>query len=160
MISSAACPIRITKGHLLCSALLSPSKRTRSILFSHLLSCHSNIPSPVSLRTNVSTSIGLTTPFSSLPFLSTSTAPFTFKMTQSRLHSTKHGSSPTKETKPENGHKSNGHEHHEHGSDHEEHTHSHSIFGHSHSHGEEGHTHDAEQIIAALKGTGAFLSCH
>lgn len=32
--------------------------------------------------------------------------------------------------------------------------HSHSIFGHSHSHEDEnGHTHDAEQIIAALKGS-------
>ncbi|KAJ2918596.1 hypothetical protein MD484_g1873, partial [Candolleomyces efflorescens] len=47
--------------------------------------------------------------------------------------------------------KTNGHNHdHEH-----EHSHSHSLFGHSHSHGEEGHshTHDAEQIIAALKGS-------
>ena len=35
-----------------------------------------------------------------------------------------------------------------------DHAHSHSLFGHSHSHGEEGHSHDAEQIIAALKGTG------
>lgn len=44
--------------------------------------------------------------------------------------------------------------HHGHSHDHgEEHTHSHSIF-HSHSHGEEGHSHDAEQIIAALKGSG------
>lgn len=160
MISSAACPIRITKGHLLCSTLLSPSKRTRSILFSQLLSCHYNIPSPVSLRTNVSTPIGLTPFSSSLPLLSSSTAPFPFKMAQTRLHSTKNGSTPTKETKPENGNKSNGHEHHEHDADHEEHTHSHSIFGHSHSHGEEGHAHDAEQIIAALKGTGACYSCH
>jgi hypothetical protein len=44
---------------------------------------------------------------------------------------------------------------HEHNHDH---THSHSLFGHSHSHGEEGHSHDAEQIIAALKGTGELAS--
>ncbi|KJA29051.1 hypothetical protein HYPSUDRAFT_128449 [Hypholoma sublateritium FD-334 SS-4] len=75
-------------------------------------------------------------------------------MAQTRLHSTKNGSSPAKEAKPDNENKSNGHQHHEHDADHEEHTHSHSIFGHSHSHGEEGHAHDAEQIIAALKGTG------
>ncbi|KAJ2922334.1 hypothetical protein H1R20_g14773, partial [Candolleomyces eurysporus] len=49
--------------------------------------------------------------------------------------------------------KTNGHNH-DHDHDHE-HPHSHSLFGHSHSHGEEGHshTHDAEQIIAALKGS-------
>ncbi|EDR08788.1 CDF-like metal transporter [Laccaria bicolor S238N-H82] len=35
--------------------------------------------------------------------------------------------------------------------------HFHSIFGHSHSHGDEnGHTHDAEQIIAALKGSRTY----
>ena len=34
------------------------------------------------------------------------------------------------------------------------HEHSHSIFGHTHSHGEEGHSHDAEQIVAALQGSG------
>ncbi|KAF8200910.1 CDF-like metal transporter [Pholiota molesta] len=73
-------------------------------------------------------------------------------MPQTRLHSTKKESSPSKQPPAENGHNhTNGHEHNEH--DHDEHTHSHSIFGHSHSHAEE-HTHDAEQIIAALKGSG------
>ncbi|KAF9529393.1 cation efflux family-domain-containing protein [Crepidotus variabilis] len=42
---------------------------------------------------------------------------------------------------------------HEHDQHEHEHSHSHSLFGHSHSHGEE-HTHDAEQILAALKGSG------
>ncbi|CAA7259130.1 unnamed protein product [Cyclocybe aegerita] len=56
-------------------------------------------------------------------------------------------SGPLDEQKKANGHRSHDH-------DHEEHSHSHSIFGHSHSHGEDGHTHDAEQIIAALKGSG------
>lgn len=52
--------------------------------------------------------------------------------------------------------KTNGHNHeHEH-----DHSHSHSLFGHSHSHGEEGHSHshDAEQIIAALKGSSEFVA--
>jgi hypothetical protein len=37
------------------------------------------------------------------------------------------------------------------------HTHSHSILGHSHTHGEDEHEHghDPEQILAALKGSGA-----
>ncbi|KIM40169.1 hypothetical protein M413DRAFT_11685 [Hebeloma cylindrosporum] len=70
-------------------------------------------------------------------------------MLQRRLHS-------TKKTSDEKGHVSaetvqNEHQHRDH--DHEEHSHSHSIFGHSHSH-DEGHTHDAEQIIAALEGSG------
>ncbi|KAF9481549.1 mitochondrial iron ion transporter [Pholiota conissans] len=74
-------------------------------------------------------------------------------MPQTRSHSTKKESSQSKEPAAQNGHEhSTGHEHHDHDSEHE-HTHSHSIFGHSHSHGEE-HTHDAEQIIAALKGSG------
>lgn len=51
---------------------------------------------------------------------------------------------------PENGHKEIDHDMHD---NEHSHTHSHSIFGHSHSHGD-AHTHDAEQIIAALKGTG------
>lgn len=46
----------------------------------------------------------------------------------------------------------NGHED-DHRHEHEHEHHSHSLFGHSHSHGENGHTHDAEQIIAALKGS-------
>ncbi|KAH6914065.1 mitochondrial iron ion transporter [Coprinopsis sp. MPI-PUGE-AT-0042] len=49
-----------------------------------------------------------------------------------------------------NGGKEAAHDH-DHGHSHE---HSHSLFGHSHSHGEEGHSHDAEQIVAALKGSG------
>ncbi|TFK44777.1 mitochondrial iron ion transporter [Crucibulum laeve] len=54
-------------------------------------------------------------------------------------------------SKPTDEHK---HDHdHDHKHDDHDHSHSHSIFGHSHSHGEEGHTKDAEQIIAALKGS-------
>ncbi|KAF8967832.1 mitochondrial iron ion transporter [Flammula alnicola] len=80
-------------------------------------------------------------------------------MPQTRSLSTKKDPSETvadgKERKNQN-----GHENHHHDSDgHEEHSHSHSIFGHSHSHGEEAHTHDAEQIIAALKGSGMSRQC-
>ena len=47
----------------------------------------------------------------------------------------------------------NGAHEHENPREHDK-PHSHSIFGHSHSHGDEnGHTHEAEQIIAALKGS-------
>jgi hypothetical protein len=45
----------------------------------------------------------------------------------------------------------NGHSH--------THTHSHSIF-HSHSHDDHGHVHDAEQIVQALEGTGAWCSLY
>ncbi|KAJ3516425.1 hypothetical protein NLJ89_g1124 [Agrocybe chaxingu] len=58
-------------------------------------------------------------------------------------------SGPLDEQKKPYGHRNHDHDHDEH-----THSHSHSIFGHSHTHGEEVHTHDAEQIIAALKGTG------
>ncbi|PPQ63483.1 hypothetical protein CVT24_005140 [Panaeolus cyanescens] len=40
-----------------------------------------------------------------------------------------------------------------------EHTHSHSVFGHTHTHAPEEKTRDAEQIIAALKGTGKHAFC-
>ncbi|KAF8161164.1 mitochondrial iron ion transporter [Crassisporium funariophilum] len=65
-------------------------------------------------------------------------------MPQTRSQATK--SSGEKEEAAKDHKHENGHEH-----DHE--GHSHSIFGHSHTHGDEGHVHDAEQIIAAFKGS-------
>jgi len=84
------------------------------------------------------------------PFVTAKTPPFLrfpcFRMveTQKRFHSTdkKHG----------------GVENHNHKTNHGEengHSHSFSVFGHSHSHEE--HSRDADQLIAALKGSGACL---
>ena len=83
-----------------------------------------------------------------IPALTTKTSHFLrfpcvrMVQTQKRFHSTdkKHG----------------GVENHNHKTNHGEengHSHSFSVFGHSHSHEE--HTRDADQLIAALKGSGA-----
>lgn len=79
-------------------------------------------------------------------------------MSLRRPHSTKESANNKSPSANGNGNGSSPHSHQnghkEHGPEHDnEHTHSHSIFGHSHSH-DDAHTHDAEQIIAALKGTG------
>jgi hypothetical protein len=68
------------------------------------------------------------------------------KMVQNRPYSTER-----KEDVEKPGHK-NGHDHRNNG---HQHSHSFSLLGHSHPHGEE-HARDAEQIIAALKGSGVF----
>jgi hypothetical protein len=74
-------------------------------------------------------------------------------MQQMRSHSTKMPSGKAvKKNNDENGPENSAIS----GKD-ELHTHSHSILGHSHTHGGDGHEHghDAEQILAALKGSGA-----
>lgn len=91
-------------------------------------------------------------------------SPLSFPFTSRHLH-TRAGmaangtrsisSTPTNSSlrqRQKNGGKEAAHDH-DHGHSHE---HSHSLFGHSHSHGEEGHSHDAEQIVAALEGSGAL----
>lgn len=86
-------------------------------------------------------------------------------MTSKRSHSTRDSDKHPQETdnsalkhrKPSRNGDSDCKQHDTHELEHDHshsHSHSHSIFGHSHSHGEEGHSHDAEQIIAALKGSG------
>jgi len=72
------------------------------------------------------------------------------RMVQKRPYSTER-----KEDVETPGHK-NGHDH---GNNGHQHSHPFSLLGHSHPHGEE-HARDAEQIIAALKGSGAFRQSH
>jgi hypothetical protein len=150
MIFPAAWPItsKASRRYLLSAKSPLGVHRTRIQI---LLSCH--YPIPTASLTDGVTSIQRHLQFRSFSLLHSVPAPSPcLRMPQTRLHSTKKESSPSKQPPAENGHNhTNGHEHNEH--DHDEHTHSHSIFGHSHSHAEE-HTHDAEQIIAALKGSG------
>lgn len=149
MIFPAAWPItsKASRRYLLSTKSPLGVYRTRIQI---LLSCHYSIPT--ASLTNGVTSIHRHLQFRSFSLLHSASAPSPYlRMPQTRLHSSKKESGPSKQP-TENGHNhANGHEHNEH--DHDEHTHSHSIFGHSHSHAEE-HTHDAEQIIAALKGSG------
>ncbi|KAF9566697.1 CDF-like metal transporter [Agrocybe pediades] len=74
-------------------------------------------------------------------------------MAQRRSHSTKDTPKEPQSHTEDHKHGNGRVEHDNHDHDEHSHSHSHSIFGHSHSHGEE-HTHDAEQIIAALQGSG------
>jgi hypothetical protein len=123
-----------------------------------LLSCHYYIPSSTysALRTNVAAPIG----HNSSHFYRQHSTPsqlFPFPMPQTRSHSTKQPTQASVGTTTAPKEPAHDHEHnHEHSDDHDEHSHSHSLFGHSHSHGPEAHTHDAEQIIAALKGSGTL----
>lgn len=165
MISTAA-TATCKQARTNCSTLLfsSTSSRLRTRIrrtTDLLLSCHYFIPSRTytALRTNVAAPIG----HNSSHFYRQHSSHFQlspFPMPQTRSHSTKQPAqapvgATTVHKEPAHDH---AHEHnHEHDHDHDEHSHSHSLFGHSHSHGPEAHTHDAEQIIAALKGSGTFV---
>jgi len=159
MIPSPTCQlihvIKLYKNANICSSLspILPHPRTRTL----------SLP-PWQISASLKPT-GIST-LRSRPFLLAGPSPRfpRISMVQTRSHSTKPASDmktgAIKDHKPANGktesHRHDQHEHdHAHDHDHE-HTHSHSIFGHSHSHGEE-HSHDAEQIIAALKGSGAFF---
>ena len=116
--------------------LLTNATRTRSHLLSSLSSCHCRAPVPSWYRSRQH----------HLP------SPQLFPRLVMRLHSTEKTSDAKGHVSAETIQKE--HPHKDHGlPNHEAHSHSHSIFGHSHSH-EAGHTHDAEQIIAALEGSG------
>lgn len=108
-----------------------------------------------------------------LPFCSSTRPSILFlpEMTSKRSHSTRDSDKHPQETdnsamkhrKPSRNGDSDCKQHDTHELEHDHshsHSHSHSIFGHSHSHGEEGHSHDAEQIIAALKGSGVYKLPH
>ena len=117
--------------------LINTTTRTRS----HLLSCHCRALDPVWYTSRQQHHLPSRRLFLHLTML------------QTRPHSTKKTSDEQGPVSAET--TQNELQHHDHNlPDHDEaHSHSHSIFGHSHSH-EAGHTHDAEQIIAALEGSG------
>ncbi|KAF5321204.1 hypothetical protein D9619_001880 [Psilocybe cf. subviscida] len=165
MISTAATATCKQAGRNYSTLLFSstPSRpRTRIRRTTDLLvSCHYYyIPSSTytALRTNVALPIG----HNSSHFYRQHSSPSQlspFPMPQTRSHSTKQPAQAPVGTAaaPKEPAHDHTHEHnhdHDHAPDHEEHSHSHSLFGHSHSHGPEAHTRDAEQIIAAIKGSG------
>lgn len=169
MISTAATATCKQAGRNYSTLLFSstPSRpRTRIRRTTDLLvSCHYYyIPSSTytALRTNVALPIG----HNSSHFYRQHSSPSQlspFPMPQTRSHSTKQPAQAPVGTAaaPKEAAHDHTHEHnhdHDHAPDHEEHSHSHSLFGHSHSHGPEAHTRDAEQIIAAIKGSGTFVS--
>ncbi|PPQ79941.1 hypothetical protein CVT25_003013 [Psilocybe cyanescens] len=140
---------RSSSSILSSSLFLYANPATRTQLFSRLPSCHKQLLVP-SLRTNVAP-IGYV--FRARSILILDPLPRRLlAMIRTRSHSTKQHA-PEKVVEVKDHKHENNHAGEDHGHD-DAHSHSHSIFGHSHSHGEEGHSKDAEQIIAALKGSG------